>query len=557
MRLQSIYIKEYKQLREFRIHFKNVERSVGKDPFRFLIGRNGVGKSSLLEAIGLIFTRMLQDETPGFAFEVVYVMDVGGRPVTIAARPNDGSDPADLESRLQVDLTNADGEKKRLDLRKQPFSQCREYHPRRIIGYASGPTNGFEDILLTSPVESIKSDIYDARDGAREEQDYDLQVLEIEQSLVNLQRVYDDASYLYIDGKTSALVLLCLSAAIPSIDSDTDSRFDNTYIALRKKLFDMIGGIVPIGMTLVVDEERLKEYAETKQRSMRLQPLIRWMSTRSEQSGDQGVSHAWCISRMKETLSDHLFTATIHKERVAYFPITEQEQGAYHCLGLGMDTHPFELLTMLLIAKREGLLLDAHLVFKHKQSNRLLYEKALSDGEYLWLGRLGLVLLARSDPSGDALFLFDEPDIHLNESWNEQFVELLHQLSVTSDGTTCNEFIMATHSTLLLTDADPDQLYLLERTKEHETRVVSMEISTFAANRADISKRIFGVTSPIGKYSRRLITEKFASDKKDELLELAKKVGPGYYRFRIHSQLEQLEQQERGGDDDLTPDEQE
>ncbi|NGM83947.1 AAA family ATPase [Paenibacillus sp. 7124] len=556
MRLQSIYIKEYKQLKEFRIDFKNVERSIGQDPFRFLIGRNGVGKSSLLEAIGLIFTRMLQDETPGFAFEVVYTMDVDGRPVTIAARPNDGSDSADLESRLQVDFTNVEGKKTRLNLRKQPFSQYREYHPRRIIGYASGPTNGFEDILLTSPVESIKSDIYDARHGAQEEQDYDLSLLEIEQSLVNLQRLYDDASYLYIDGKTSALVLLCLCAAIPSINSDTESRFDHTYIALRKKLFDMIGGIVPIGMTFVVDEMRLKEYVETKPRSMRLQPLVRWMSTQSEQSDDQSVSHAWCISRQKETLSDHQLTTTTHKERVAYFPITELEQGAYHCFGLGLDTHPFELLTMLLIAKREGLLLDAHLVFKHKQSNRLLYEKALSDGEYFWLGRLGLVLLARS-ASGDTLFLFDEPDIHLNESWNEQFVELLHQLSVTPDGTTRDEFIIATHSTLLLTDVDPDQLYLLERTKEKETRVVSLAISTFAANRVDISKRIFGVTSPIGQYSRRLVTEKFSSDNKDQLIELAKKVGPGYYRFRIHSQLEQFEHQQRGGDDNLTPDEQE
>ncbi|WKK99857.1 AAA family ATPase [Paenibacillus amylolyticus] len=52
MRLQSIYIKEYKQLKEFRIDFKNVERSVGQDPFRFLIGRNGVGKSSFWKRSG-------------------------------------------------------------------------------------------------------------------------------------------------------------------------------------------------------------------------------------------------------------------------------------------------------------------------------------------------------------------------------------------------------------------------------------------------------------------------------------------------------------------------
>ncbi|WHY65010.1 AAA family ATPase [Neobacillus sp. SuZ13] len=570
MRLQKIYIKKYKQLSEFMINFKNIERSVGKDPFRFLIGRNGVGKTSLLEAIGLIFTRILQDEIPGFHFELVYSIEYDREQITIEVEPNvdnirsiqqdftGNSQDIDLESRLQVHVVDSKGIRTRLDLRKRPFSEWKEYHPRRIIGYASGPTNIFEDVLFHSPEESIKSDIYDARYRDQKDQDYDLQMFEIEHSLINLKRLYDDASYLYINGETSKFVLICLSAAIPSLYSEKEPQLDKRYISLRNKLLDMIGGVIPIGITFVVDEEKLKELIETEQVPPRFQLLIKWMSTQKELPENQQICHAWNISRDKNEIASHVLTKSTKKERIAFFPILGHENDEYRCYGLGPDINPFDLLTILLVAKREGFLVDAHLMFKNKRTDQLFHEISLSDGEYLWLGRLGLVLLSRSYDNGDVLFLFDEPDVHLNESWNEQFVELLHQMSKNDDGKTKHEFIIATHSTLLLTDADPDQLYLLERSKIGAIHVAPLTISTFAANRADISKRIFGVNSPIGQYSMRLLKEKFNSDKEEELLELLNKVGPGYYRFRIHTQMEKLHQSEEnkeGGNKNITPDE--
>lgn len=567
MRLHELYVKNYKQLSKFSIRFENVQKSVGKDPFRFLVGRNGVGKTSLLEAIGLIFTRIMQDETPGFYFKLVYSMETDGKSVIIEVEPNSRLDAAqqqnsqdivnsDTESRLQVYVTDSTGSRYRLDLRRRPFSEWKEYHPRRVIGFASGPTNIFEDVLLHSPAESLKSDIYDARYREQEEQDYDLQTLDIEHSLVNLKRLYDDASYLYIDGKTAKFVLICLSATIPIVYSETGEQLDREYIQLRYSLFNMIGGLKPVGVTLVIDEDKLRNYIQTDQAPPRLQMLIKWMSTQAELENEQEVYYAWNISRDKTTVKQYAERVT--RERVAYFPIVHDESNEFRCHGLTADCNPFDMLTLLLIASREGFLLDAHLIFQHKQSKQLFNESALSDGEYLWISRLGLVLLSRANENGDLLFLFDEPDVHLNESWNEKFVEMLHQLSHSSKGMTKDEFIIATHSTLLLTDADPDQVYLLEKGKETPTQVEKLAISTFAANRAEISKRIFGVDSPIGQYSLRLLKERFETNSKEDLFDLLNKVGPGYYRFRVHSQLERLEhpeENEEGGQEDITPDE--
>ncbi|ALC52356.1 hypothetical protein CN899_21930 [Bacillus thuringiensis] len=552
MRLHSIYIEKYKQLRDFKIQFQNVEHSIGKEPFRFLIGKNGAGKTSLLEAIGLIFTRILQDETPGFNFEIIYMMNIEGCNTTISVKSNKKSpllkgykikEAVDDISRLSVYIAKENERPYKLDLRKRPFSQCLEYHPRRIIAYASGPTNIFEDVLLSSPEESIKSDIYDAREGAKEIVDYDMQLYEIDHSLRNLQRLYEDASYLYIDGETSKFIMFALNTITSTEEVENLVDQHDSYINLRRMLLDMIGGLEPIGVSIVVDEMKLKLLQSAEIHS-NMRMLVEWLSIEEELPEGTSTSHSWCITRKKGNADSTLNSEEL--ERVAYFEIVGQEKANYHCPGFGLDINPFDLLATLLVAKREGFLLDIHLFFKHKELDGLFNENALSDGEYLWIGRMGLVLLSRENPKDNMLFLFDEPDVHLNESWNEKFVELIHQLSTKEEKRIPNEFIIATHSTLLLTDADPDQLYLLEKLNEQGPRIIPLSISTFAANRAEISRRIFGTKHQIGQYSMRLLEEKFDLNNKDELEKLLQKVGPGYYRYRLYNKLQEMELSEEG-----------
>ncbi|MED3126819.1 AAA family ATPase [Bacillus wiedmannii] len=560
MRLHSIYIEKYKQLRNFKMQFKNVEYSIGKEPFRFLIGKNGSGKTSLLEAIGLIFTRILQDETPGFKFEIIYMMNVEGCNTTVTVMSNKKrpllkgykiKKAVDDISRLSVYIAKENEKPYKLDLRKRPFSQCVEYHPSRIIAYASGPTNIFEDVLLNSPEESIKSDIYDAREGAKKETDYDMQLYEIDQSLRNLQRLYEDASYLNIDGSTSKFVMFALNTITPTAEIKNLVNQKDSYINLRKMLLDMIGGIEPVGVSIVVDEMKLK-LLQSAEFSTNMGMLVEWLSIDEELPEGTSPSHSWCITRKKGNKDITLSSEEL--ERIAYFEIVGQEKDDYHCPGFGVDINPFDLLAMLLVAKREGLLLDIHLFFKHKELGGLFNESALSDGEYLWLGRMGLILLSRENTKDNMLFLLDEPDVHLNESWNERFVELIHKLSNRENGRIPNEFIIATHSTLLLTDADPDQLYLLEKYAGLGPKITPLAISTFAANRAEISKRIFGTNFQIGQYAMRLIEEKFNQNNKGELEKLLQKVGPGYYRYRLYNKLQEIELSEKGEGKDLTSD---
>lgn len=84
MRLLTLHISEYKNLKDIKIDFSNSDRCV------LLIGTNGSGKSNLLEALSAIFSACYNQEKnvkPDFRFELEYIiermktMSFGGSPL--------------------------------------------------------------------------------------------------------------------------------------------------------------------------------------------------------------------------------------------------------------------------------------------------------------------------------------------------------------------------------------------------------------------------------------------------------------------------------------------
>ena len=64
MRLISLYIEEYKNIKNQTFDFS------GNTGYIALIGLNGSGKSNLLEAIGLIFNGLLNNQKIPFVYEI-------------------------------------------------------------------------------------------------------------------------------------------------------------------------------------------------------------------------------------------------------------------------------------------------------------------------------------------------------------------------------------------------------------------------------------------------------------------------------------------------------
>ncbi len=134
MKIQRLHVRGFRGLDDVTIEFPEPTLAYGSIDLRFFAGRNGSGKSSALEALGLIFSHLAVGAHPGFDYEVDYaVRDTQVRlktqsSSTVVALVK-GPDDADF-SPFPIGTTNT------------------ALMPDRIIGYSTGPTSGMELALF-------------------------------------------------------------------------------------------------------------------------------------------------------------------------------------------------------------------------------------------------------------------------------------------------------------------------------------------------------------------------------------------------------------------------
>lgn len=464
MKLLRIALKNYKHLKQIDL---TVSESGGLQDFPafFCIGLNGSGKSAFLEALALIFSRISQNELPGFWFEVEYEVFVDGRNVRVAVRP-------ETEKRLGRLAVTIDG------VQYHSFEGREDYLPRKVVVCVSGFNSQMKQFLGEAARNSILSDIYDAERENPEK---------IQSCLQYMNQLNRNPRMLYLDEEMAPYALFALCAW-------TSGREDG-YDGLRKELFHRVGeNMNPTALSLVAGEE---------------------------------IDGA-LLKQIFEELSDWVTEG--EDCRTAVFDL-KQNGGLCHPKIREAYENPMQLLTLLSQAKESGELRECHFFFKRGEGSELLNEKALSDGELLWLARMGMVLAASQGETDNCLFLFDEPDVHLNESWNVEFVRRLERMTWREERKK-HCFWIATHSSLLLTDALPNQVFLFERETE-DVRARRIPISLFAGSRQEISRNVFRNDAQIGEFADRRVKEMMREQNPERLERYIEQVGAGIWRFKL------------------------
>ena len=535
MKLEYLYIDGYKGLKRLKLQFKE---QTGVVPVDFLIGCNGSGKSSVLEAVGLIFTRIMQNELPGFIFELKYRMP-DGTGIYVKPQKKGFCDASGRRRKLYVELEK-NGKTQQL------YSIPDEYLPDRIISYCSGANSSMEDILIRSPRASLASDLYDlslAMDvengegpvSGKEEHPGESSVARgeaAEEILSFYERLDVNPRVLFLDAVTSKFILPALFAVMPfDMQDDRISEKALRYATLRKKLLKRLNiRLIPAAFSLRIDDTRLEEAADRPQMSI----LRRLLS-----QDVKGKALSNCL--IHRTSTDRLEEdGSLAGETAAVFLFesweAEGEKVFYHpMLQRYFDGNPFALISTLLTAWREGVIQEIHFSYRNGDERGLYEMEDLSDGELMWLARIGLILMAQNHCGENTLFLYDEPDVHFNDDWSRDFVRFVYAMC-SMDGTSGNEFLVATHSDLILTDAMRSQIHLFENPTGSRTEVKELEISTFAAGRDSISKQVFKASS-IGGFASDTIKELMAETDPEQLAQAISKIGPGYQRFRLQEQL--------------------
>jgi restriction system-associated AAA family ATPase len=130
-----------------------------------------------------------------------------------------------------------------------------------------------------------------------------------------------------------------------------------------------------------------------------------------------------------------------------------------------------------------------------------IYVKALSDGEHQLLHTIGLCLLFRHEP---ALFLLDEPETHLNPDWRASYISTL-RAALEADAATKNvmrEVLLTSHSPFIISDCQRENVLVFEKNEDGKVGWHNPDFNTFGASANAITIKVFGRKETIGDYAR-------------------------------------------------------
>jgi restriction system-associated AAA family ATPase len=128
--------------------------------------------------------------------------------------------------------------------------------------------------------------------------------------------------------------------------------------------------------------------------------------------------------------------------------------------------------------------------------------KELSDGEHQLLHSLGLCLLFKNTNS---LFLLDEPETHFNPDWRSNFISRLRQcLATEQDTDTGQEMLITTHTPFLISDSKPEKVLVFSKS-DGVVSVTSPEYNTLGASINKITMKTFGKRETIGGHAQSIL----------------------------------------------------
>ncbi|MFN7692927.1 MAG: restriction system-associated AAA family ATPase [Burkholderiales bacterium] len=141
--------------------------------------------------------------------------------------------------------------------------------------------------------------------------------------------------------------------------------------------------------------------------------------------------------------------------------------------------------------------------FTKKGVKEPLMLKSLSDGEHQLLHSLGLCLLFRDTNS---LFLLDEPETHFNPDWRASFISRLRQGLEGTREFVGQEMLITTHSPFLVSDSKPGKVLVFEKDESSgNVTIKHPEYNTLGASINKITMNTFGKRETIGGIAEALL----------------------------------------------------
>ncbi|EIJ2376142.1 TPA: AAA family ATPase [Vibrio parahaemolyticus] len=468
-----------------RSRFKNLENvtvDFDKDHLMtVVVGRNGSGKSNVLEALVAIFRNLDLGEVPPFSYELVYRLGEPHKPkqpsdrwleITIDADPTRGTTAKQYQVHVRdllADDTDDDMFGEKPSGSAIPFSKVKRdkegkapYLPNYVFAYYSGPSDRLENHF-----KKHRTDFY-------------RRLLKDELDLKG-----DIRPLFYAKPHHSQFVLL---AFFLSEQDSAEKAFLREHLGIE-------------GLDSIHFVMRQPGWAKQKGE-------LFW--------GARGVVRRFLDELIKYTLSpvkvsrQEDTSLTGSNIRNEFFHLFLSDVNALR--EFAKDLSPDELFKMLESTLLSEIISEVSIRVKISSSKEPLTFRELSEGEQQLLTVLGLLKFTGGK---DSLFLLDEPDTHLNPSWAVKYLKFLREFVPNHE---TSHLLMVTHHPLAIAELKKEQVQVMWRDANLQVYAQEPEESPRGMGYGGIlTSDMFGLRTTLDNSTERLLRLRRRFTEKTEL----------------------------------------
>lgn len=446
MRIDKLWISQFKNLQDFMIDFDEDEL------ISVVVGRNGTGKSNVLEALVIIYRDLDLGKDPQFAYELWY--KIANYEVQIDANPERYKEnKRAIKDFYHIMVRKLDSKEwENLSMGSFSGGANRTYLPRYVFGYYSGPSNRLEDHF-----QEHQDRFY--RELIGQKPDDDVPPL---RPLFYSRLIHSHFALLafFLEHDANVIQFLGEQLRIVGLDSVLFILKTPKWASKKKQrenLFWTARGTVRVFM------ERLYERS--------LAPL------------------KWSVSKTEDYLYMYIKDQAALQELAQEYIAQEQ-----HEAGETSYQAFFKALESTYIS---DLVHEVRIKVKIKNVDGSLTFRELSEGEQQLLMVLGLM---RFTKEYESLFLLDEPDTHLNPAWSVDYLSFIQGANESNivGLRESSQVLITTHNPMTLAGLKASQVKIVHRKEDGRIYSASAEKDPKGMGFAGIlTSDIFGLKSTL------------------------------------------------------------
>lgn len=130
-----------------------------------------------------------------------------------------------------------------------------------------------------------------------------------------------------------------------------------------------------------------------------------------------------------------------------------------------------------------------------------------SEGELVFLDLFATVLNALTHSKNeDLILILDEPDINLHPEWSRRLLDNLIDFIDKNKKNGSVQIIISTHSPFIVTDFPKENIYTFNKTQNGNIKIQNPEFG-FAANIYDLISSTFFMNAPVGEFATKKINQ--------------------------------------------------